>query len=314
MSSLVQVQNISKSFDNNAVIKNISFDIPEGEVICILGQSGSGKSTLLRMIGGLEDADEGTIMVDNEEITGPAKNLVPGYDFINFVSQHFKLERFRTVKDNISSVISYYPDEDREARIQELLELCKLTEKAKSFPHELSGGQQQRVAIAMALADEPFLLLMDEPFSNLDVNMKTEIRGEIVDILKKAEVTVILVSHDPVDAMAIADRVMILENGEISQIDSPKELYENPKSSYAAQFLGPINYIQTNGSVEGVRPEHFVLSDSGTHEGKISQCLFMGMHYHLSVNSGIAESKLLIYSKEALPVGQSIRFDIEKGS
>ncbi|PIB34112.1 hypothetical protein BFP72_01055 [Reichenbachiella sp. 5M10] len=310
MSTLVQVHQVHKSFKENVVLQNISFDISEGEVVCILGASGSGKSTLLRIMGGLEDADQGQVRVDEEHITGPSKNLVPGYDFINFVSQHFKLEQFRTVRDNIYSVISYYPDKECNERIEELLELCKLKDKAESYPRELSGGQQQRVAIAMALADNPYLLLMDEPFSNLDVNMKTQIREEIVEILRKAEVTVVLVSHDPIDAMAVADRVMILEEGHISQIDTPQNIYQNPTSAYAAQFLGPINYLKVDGKPIGVRPEQIRIHKEGEHEGKVTKCIFMGMHYHVWLTSDIADKTILLYHSSALNIGQTVHFNL----
>ncbi|RJE70624.1 ABC transporter ATP-binding protein [Reichenbachiella sp. MSK19-1] len=310
MSALVQIQHVNKSFKDHQVLHDIHFEVTEGEIICILGESGSGKSTLLRIIGGLEDADQGNVTVDDETITGPANNLVPGYDFINFVTQHFKLEQFRTVRDNIYSVISYYAQSDADDRIHELLELCKLSEKAEAYPRELSGGQQQRVAIAMALADEPFLLLMDEPFSNLDVNMKTQIRGEIVEILRKAEVTVIFVSHDPVDAMAIADRVIILEDGHIAQIDTPQKIYQGPTSPYAAKFLGPINYLQVDGKPTGVRPEQIRIHKEGEHEGKVTKCIFMGMHYHVWLTSDIADKTILLYHSSALNIGQTVHFNL----
>ncbi|UXP33946.1 ABC transporter ATP-binding protein [Reichenbachiella agarivorans] len=309
MSTLVQVSQVSKSFLDNPVIKGVSFSVEEGEIICILGESGSGKSTLLRMIGGLEDADEGSIVVEEEEITGPAHNLVPGFDFINFVSQSFRLEPFRTVWDNISSVISYLPDQERETKVNDLLVLCKLTDKSKAYPRELSGGQQQRVAIAMALADDPFLLLMDEPFSNLDVNMKTQIREEIVEILRKAEVTVILVSHDPIDAMSIADRVIILESGQISQIDTPQVLYENPSSPYAAKFLGPMNYLKVGKETLGIRPEKLRITPNGQFAGTVIKSIFMGMHYHVSVDCAASDRVILLYSSCSYPIGDSIQFE-----
>lgn len=314
MSTIIQVTNVSKSYkDNIPVITDVSFDIQEGEIICILGESGSGKSTLLRLMGGMEDADTGEVYALDEKITGPKHNLVPGYDFINFVFQNFRLEPFRTVRDNIYSVISYYQDDILEERIEELLQLCKLTDKAKSFPRELSGGQQQRVAIAMALADEPEILLMDEPFSNLDVSMKTQIREEIVEILREAQVTVVMVSHDPVDALAIADRAMVLESGNIVQIDSPEKIYDAPKTPYAAKFLGPINFLDLGKkNPVGVRPEKLKINTMGEHSGLVTKCKYFGMHHHISIESSLSKSPVLIYHDKSLKVGQKVQFSIKE--
>ncbi|MFT7036871.1 MAG: ABC-type Fe3+/spermidine/putrescine transport system ATPase subunit [Cyclobacteriaceae bacterium] len=313
MAIAIKVKGISKSYDSKKdAVKNISFNVKEGEVIGVLGESGSGKSTLLRLLAGLEDADKGAITISNEVITGPIGNLVPGYDFIRMVYQNFKLQRFKTIRDNVASEIYFLEEDERNKRVDELLELCLLTSKVDSFPHELSGGQQQRVAIALALSMEPEVVLMDEPFSNLDSPMKMIIRQDVISILRNAGVTVLMVSHDHADAMSVADRIMIIENGELVQIDTPQKLYNHPKSEYIANFLGPTNYIKSKGKRKpiSIRPEKIKISSNGNHEGVVMETYFQGMHYHNYVKSDSFDQNILLYSESELVIGEKLKFDI----
>ena len=313
MGSVISVKKISKRYDSKVdAVRGISFDIKEGEVISILGESGSGKSTLLRLIAGLEDADHGSIAIDDEVIKGPTDNLVPGYDFVSLVFQNFQLQRFKTIRDNIASEIYFLDAEHRDERVNELLDLCRLVDKSADFPHQLSGGQQQRVAIAIALAKEPEVVLMDEPFSNLDSRLKTIIRQEMIDILRAEGVTVVMVSHDHADALSVADRIMVMRKGEMVQIATPEELYHFPTSEYAASFLGPINYLSVNGGSEplGVRPEKLKIVKEGKYKGLVEKATFQGMHYHISVNSAISNNSILIYSDGNIKEGSTLEFEI----
>jgi ABC-type sugar transport system ATPase subunit len=313
MSIAIQIKDVSKSYDSKLdAVKNITFSVKEGEMISILGESGSGKSTLLRLLAGLEDADLGTIIINNQFITGPSKNLVPGYDFITLVYQNFKLQRFKTVRDNIASEIYFLEEDRRNERVDELLSLCLLTDKAESFPHQLSGGQQQRVAIALALSKEPEVVLMDEPFSNLDAPMKMIIRQEVIGILRKAGVTVIMVSHDHADAMSIADRIVIIQDGEVVQINTPEKLYNYPNSEYAAAFLGPTNYLKLTGRRKevSIRPEKIRLTKNGKYSGIVSRVDFQGMHYHVYIQSKLSKKMILLYSDVSKKKGQKVDFDL----
>lgn len=312
MGAAIKVSGISKSYESGVkAINKISFNIKKGEVVSILGESGSGKSTLLRLLAGLEDADEGTILIGGQKITGPSDNLVPGYDFITLVFQDFKLQRFKTTAESVASEIYFLPLEERNQRVGELLDLCRLGDKADSYPHELSGGQQQRLAIAIALAGEPEVVLMDEPFSNLDFRLKEIIRQEVVDILRKAGVTVVMVSHDHTDALSVADRVMVVRAGQKIQMATPEHLYHHPKNEYAANFLGPINYIKLNGtsSETGVRPEHIILNGAGPYIGVVRRNVFQGMFYHVYIHADMAEKDVLIYSKERMEEGTKVSFE-----
>jgi iron(III) transport system ATP-binding protein len=292
-------------------LSNISFDVKEGEIIYILGESGSGKSTILQLIAGLQDADSGEISVEGETIHGPSKNLVPGFDHIAYVTQDYKLQEFLTVQNNISKRISHYSESDREQRVNELLDLCNLKGKKDKFPKELSGGQQQRIALAATIADEPAIVLMDEPFSNLDFPMKAAVRQELIGMLKASNITILLVSHDPSEAMAVADRLMVLDGGKLAQIGHPTELYHHPKTPYVGRLLGPINQILHNGKETLVRPEKIRFSTSGKYQGKIIQCSFAGMHYHIQVQIKGQLSLVSLYDSQSIKVGTPVRIHIE---
>lgn len=313
MGAAIRVSGVSKSYSTGVkAINNLSFNIKKGEIVSILGESGSGKSTLLRLLAGLEDADEGTVIIGGQHITGPSDNLVPGYDFITLVFQDFKLQRFKTTAESVASEIYFLPLEERNQRVGELLDLCRLADKADSYPHELSGGQQQRLAIAIALAGEPEVVLMDEPFSNLDFRLKEIIRQEVVGILRKAGVTVVMVSHDHTDALSVADRVMVVRGGRKVQMATPEELYHHPKDEYAANFLGPINYIQKNGSKAdvGIRPEKVKLNGSGPYHGVVERNIFQGMFYHIYIRTDISENNVLVYSPHGVAAGTEVNFDL----
>ncbi|UXX79949.1 ABC transporter ATP-binding protein [Reichenbachiella carrageenanivorans] len=308
---MIQVSNVSKSYTPESVaLQPITFNIEAGEVVYIIGESGSGKSTLLKIIAGLEDADSGNVRLDDLEITGPAHNLVPGYDELAYVPQDFKLQQFWTVATNIAKKISHYPYADKMDRVEELLKLCKLEAYADRYPRELSGGQQQRIAMAAAVSDEPEVVLLDEPFSNLDLPMKAAVRKDIIGMLRKLGITVVLVSHDPAEALAVADKIIILQEGKLEQIGRPVDLYQNPTSHYAAKFLGPINELTLEKEVKLIRPEAIALDPKGKYAGKVMDCIFMGMHYHVILQSDWSRDELLIYSDQPYASGQLLKFCI----
>lgn len=314
MSKFIEVKGVNKSFvwkeKRVDAVQDVSFTVEEGEILTILGASGSGKSTLLRLIAGFEDADSGNIVIGETEITGPKDHLVPGYEFIKMVFQDFNLEKNLNVRDNISVVLRAYQEDYKLERIEAVLDICDLKEKQFSFPYELSGGQQQRVGIAMALANEPELLILDEPFSNLDYVLKEKLRHDLKDIVSKSGVTAIFVSHDPEDAMSVADRILIMESGRVVQMDEPEALYHNPVSEYAALFLGPANTISIEGNKHIVRPEAVVLAEEGEFDGEVTSCRFFGLHFRVRIATKIAESPLLCYSDKLLVRGEKVTFHI----
>lgn len=309
---MIKLSKVSKTYDNGtSALTDISFEVTSGRVVYILGESGSGKSTLLKIIAGLEDANKGTVYVDQEEITGPSQNLVPGFDHIAYVPQDFKLQQFWTVKDNIGKKISHYPFEEKLARIEELLQLCQLEDYADRFPRELSGGQQQRIAMAAAVADEPDVVLLDEPFSNLDLPMKSEVRKEIIGMLRTLGITVLLVSHDPAEALAVADQIIMLNQGKLEQLGSPEDLYQKPKSLYAAKFLGPVNELKVGKKKLLVRPENIIIEPHGGYHASVTESIFMGMHYHTYLQLDKSTAPILCYTKTALEKNTAVRFLIK---
>lgn len=310
---MIKLSKVSKTYNNGiTALSKISFEIEAGQVVYILGESGSGKSTLLKIIAGLEDANEGRVLVEEEAITGPSQNLVPGYDHLAYVPQDFKLQQFWTVRDNIGKKISHYPYEEKEARIEELLQLCKLEEYVDRYPRELSGGQQQRIAMAAAVSDEPDVVLLDEPFSNLDLPMKAQVRKEIIGMLRALNITVLLVSHDPAEALGVADQIVILNQGKLEQLGHPVDLYQNPKSLYAAKFLGPINDITIGKKKKLIRPENLQIDSDGKFEANVIESIFMGMHYHIIVSFVETKQNLLLYSNTPHKIGSVIHFNIKK--
>ncbi|RHW43553.1 ATP-binding cassette domain-containing protein [Neobacillus notoginsengisoli] len=213
----IQIKDLQYKYKNakEAVIKDFCLDIERGEIVSILGESGSGKSTILRLIAGLECPQNGTINICGETVCNRSCFIPPEKRGIGFVFQDYALFPHMTVAKNIQFGLKKKSRQDKRERLEEMLKLVNLTDFANRFPHELSGGQQQRVALARALAPEPSLLILDEPFSNLDAALQEKIRGELREIIKKTGITSIFVTHDKEDAIAMADRIVYIDNGKV---------------------------------------------------------------------------------------------------
>jgi len=237
----VHVISLSKRFGNAMVLDNINFEVAQGEIVVLLGASGSGKTTILRIIAGLEMPDTGRILLHGKEVTElPARERGTGVIF-----QSYALFPKMTVERNIAYGLKLRrkPRKDVRKKIDELIELVHLEEHRTKYPSQLSGGQQQRVAIARALAYEPEVLLFDEPFGALDAQIRTRLRKEIRELLKKINVPSIFITHDQEEALELADRIAVLNEGVIEQIGTPFEVYMQPETEYVATFLGAANII-----------------------------------------------------------------------
>lgn len=238
----LKIENIKKSFGTQQVLKGLSFEVKEGEFFFLLGSSGCGKSTLLRIISGLCDPDEGRIFFDGEDVTTlPAEKRGVGLVF-----QNYALWPHMTVYDNIAfglQVRKLKKDEIAK-KVAKVLQDVRLEGLEKRYPAELSGGQQQRVALARALVVEPKLVLLDEPLSNLDANLRLEMRSELRRIHRELGLTMIYVTHDQKEALSLADRVALLHEGRLEQLGNPTELYKRPQSKFAAGFLGETNFLK----------------------------------------------------------------------
>jgi sulfate/thiosulfate transport system ATP-binding protein len=250
----VEARNLVKTFTSGqdvAAVGGVSFVAPEGKVTSLLGPSGSGKSTLLRLIAGLEEPDSGSISIAGNDVTRvPVKRREVG-----FVFQSYALFRHMTVRDNIAfgMEIRQAKKSDIDARVQELLSLIQLDGYENRFPSQLSGGQRQRIALARALATEPKVLLLDEPFGALDAQVRVELREWLVEFHEKTKVTTLLVTHDQEEALELSQHVVLLNHGLVAQAGSPHELYDHPASPFVASFLGGANVLKTR--VQGGRAE-----------------------------------------------------------
>lgn len=267
----LSLKNISKKYKDKEILKNISFDIKEGELVCILGPSGCGKTTLLNIIGGFVSDFSGDVLLSDENIN----NIPPERREIATVFQSYGLFTHKNVIDNVSYGLKLLKIDKnmREKRARDMLEKVGLAGYEKKKIKELSGGEQQRVAIARSMVLNPKLLLLDEPLSNLDVHLRDVMRKEIKRIQKQFGVTMIIVTHDQEDAFKLADRVIVINEGHIEQIGTPEELYKNPKNNFISSFIGENNIIDKNLII---RPEEISIKLDSSGEGKVVDVTYLG--------------------------------------
>lgn len=252
MSARLEVNNLSRSFGGRRVVADVSLRVEPGQVTCLLGPSGCGKSTTLRLIAGVDRPDAGEIRMDGEVIVGPGRFLPPEARGTGLMFQDFALFPHLSVFENVAFGLSGSRT-DKRLRVRELLEKVGLVRKQDSFPHQLSGGEQQRVALARALAPRPRIMLMDEPFSGLDNRLRDGIRDETLSILKEEGAAVLLVTHEPEEAMRMADEIALMRAGRIVQRGAPYNIYNAPADREAAAFFSDINVIR--GEVQGLLTE-----------------------------------------------------------
>lgn len=279
---LLEVKNVVKEFEkDNPVVKEASFSVARDEIFALLGPSGCGKTTTLRLISGFEKLDSGEVSLNNEVLSSTRTHVSPQKRGIGFVFQDYALFPHMSALDNVAFGLKDLPRHKRKVFAEEVLCRTGMGEYKDRSPMDLSGGQQQRVALARAIAPEPELILLDEPFSNLDAMLRTTTRKEVRSIIKKARMSAVLVTHDQEEALSFADRVAVMNNGRIEQIGTPEEVYYKPRTKFVAQFLGKTNlfevdvedndFIQTNlGHVQlncrakghvtcSIRPEHLTI-------------------------------------------------------
>lgn len=235
------LKGVAHQFGEHPVLRDINLHVGAGEILCLAGSSGCGKSTLLRLIAGLEQLQTGSIHLDSDLIASPSQQQLPEQRDIGLVFQDFALFPHLSLLDNVAFGLHRLPKTEQRARALAMLARVGLDNRAAELPHVLSGGQQQRVALARALAPQPRLLLLDEPFSNLDVRLRHQLRTDTLHLLNASGTSSIMVTHDPEEAMFMADRIALMQNGNILQIGTPSEIYHHPASPFAAEFFGTIN-------------------------------------------------------------------------
>jgi ABC-type Fe3+/spermidine/putrescine transport system ATPase subunit len=246
-SPLLEVRAVAKRFGAREVLKSISLDIAAGEFLTLLGESGSGKTTLLRLIAGFEQPTAGEIRMAGERLD----TLPPYKRRVNTVFQHYALFPHLNVRDNVAYGlrVKNTPKAEIGGRVDEALSMVKMTEYTGARPSKLSGGQQQRIALARALINRPQLLLLDEPLSALDANLRKQMQGELKALQREVGITFLFVTHDQEEAMALSDRIALLRDGALEQVASPREIYAHPATAYTAQFIGQTNLLR--GEVRG---------------------------------------------------------------
>jgi sulfate transport system ATP-binding protein len=271
---------VTKRFGDFVALDDVSVEVPDGSLVALLGPSGSGKSTLLRIVAGLEPPDAGSVVIGGEDVT-----LVPARKRgIGFVFQHYAAFKHMSVRDNVAFglKIRHERKDVVRARVDELLEIVGLTGWADRYPSQLSGGQRQRMALARALAVQPKVLLLDEPFGALDANVRHELREWLRRLHDEVHVTTVLVTHDQEEAMAIADRIVVLDRGQVQQVGAPRELYERPANAFVMKFLGPVSTLNDRL----VRPHDLVLSTQpgdGAVEAMVTRVVYLGFEVRVEL-------------------------------
>lgn len=303
----LSLKNISKKYKDKEILKNITFDIKEGELVCILGPSGCGKTTLLNIIGGFVSDYSGDVFLSDKNIN----NIPPEKREIATVFQSYGLFTHKNIIDNVSYGLKLLKIDKnmREKRARDMLEKVGLAGYEKKKIKELSGGEQQRVAIARSMVLNPKLLLLDEPLSNLDVHLRDVMRKEIKRIQKQFGVTMIIVTHDQEDAFKLADRVIVINEGHIEQIGTPEELYKNPKNNFISSFIGENNIIDKNLII---RPEEISIKLDSSGEGKVVDVTYLGatVEYLVETSDGNTLKVLTMSTAERFNNGDKVSIQI----
>ena len=322
---MLQIQGISKSYGKQNVLRNFNLDIESGEIISVVGSSGSGKTTLLRLISGLEMPDNGQITLKNKIVSSDNNFVRPEDRDCSLVFQDYALFPNMSMRQNI-----YFGknSESNKEKIEQLIEITGIENILEKFPHQCSGGEQQRVALVRSLAIDPSLVLMDEPLSNLDFNLKANLALVIRNLLKKFKITAIIVTHDIMDAMEMSDRIIVIDKGEVMQNGLPNELYNNPQSKKIALLFGDTNFIpldmfpdsknnffdtETNKDWISIRPNQFSLYDEDLASGKkvfvgkIESIREVASEYKIELECKNLSLKVSLSSQIELSIGQELK-------
>ena len=297
MEPLLQLDGVWCAYDDSTVVEDLSFHINKGDIACLLGPSGCGKTTTLRSIAGFESITRGSIKLDGMQVSAPKLLVPPEKRNLGMVFQDYALFPHLTIQENVCFGLRRASASKRKSVAAKMLELVGLEQYATRYPHEISGGQQQRVALARAMAPEPSLILLDEPFSNLDVDLRRRLSLEVRDILKSLGTTALLVTHDQEEAFAVADRIGVMNEGKLQQWDSAYNIYHEPLNRFVANFIGLGHFIRGNRAYQWVpespvdillRPDDILPDPDSPLQAKVLQKTFTGasMLFKLQLPTG----------------------------
>ncbi|MBN8825140.1 MULTISPECIES: ABC transporter ATP-binding protein [unclassified Spirosoma] len=314
---------LTKTYAEVAAVRQVSLTLEPGRIMALVGASGSGKSTLLNLLAGLSDADAGEVWLNGQRVVGPSEKLVAGHDDIRLVHQEYQLMPNVSVRENIAYALRFFEKAYRDFRVDQLLKLCRLTDVQDRIPRQVSGGEKQRTAIARAIADKPAVLLLDEPFSHLDLPNRLIVRDLLFDLVHHEQTSCLFVTHDASDALSLADTLGILRDGKLVQSGTPKTVYHQPATAYAARMTGLANifkakYLPVFGLTEPqqseelicLRPEQVRLDEQGT-PGTIRVIFFKGSHYELDVQVSRYLSLRLLTTRDDLLVNQQVKISFD---
>jgi sulfate/thiosulfate transport system ATP-binding protein len=301
---MISVSDVNKHYGDFHALHDISLEIAPGQLTALLGPSGSGKSTLLRVIAGLEEPDGGTVVIEDRDVT----HVPPQRRDIGFVFQHYAAFKHMTVRDNVAFGLKVRkrPKAEIKAKVDELLGIVGLAGYQERYPSQLSGGQRQRMALARALAVEPKVLLLDEPFGALDANVRAELRAWLRRLHEEVHVTTVLVTHDQEEAMELADRIVVLNDGRIQQVGAPREVYDAPANEFVMGFLGPVARLGSRL----VRPHDLVLRpdpDGAAIEAQVTRVVHLGFEVRVELElagDGAVHAQLTRHEAEQLELAE----------
>lgn len=305
----LEINRLSKMFDEQNGVRDIRLSVERGEFITLLGPSGCGKTTILNLLGGFLFPDEGEILLDGERVD----TLPPERRNVSTVFQNYALFPHYTVLENVAYGIRHFrklPKREALRSAEEYLSTVGLEGYGGRSVHQLSGGQQQRVALARGLATNPKLLLLDEPLSNLDANLRTRMRGEIKELQRKFAITMLFVTHDRSEALTMSDRIIVMDRGRMMQVGTPEEIYRHPVNRYVASFVGKANFLREGENTFLVRPEDIEPIPSPGGAYVITSVLYLGTHREVTVRRGGEELELFLFGEKGAPLSAGERVDL----
>ncbi len=312
MNLCLSLEHVSHRFGNMLAVDDVTLSVEPGEIVCLVGPSGCGKSTLLRVAAGLEPLQQGQVMIGSETMADGSVTVPPEQRNVGLVFQDYALFPHLSVRDNIAFGLRDMPAEDRRARTDRALDRTGLERWADTFPHELSGGQQQRVALARAIAPRPRVVLLDEPFSGLDAQLRHRVRDGVASILRESGVATLMVTHDSEEAMYIADRIAVMREGGIRQIGLPDDIYLHPADAFVATFFGDVNRFHGTVSAASVKTPLGKVGTNGFADGAEVEVLIRPEALELAAPEGTAAATAAIV-ESARFLGRTSLIDVIVG-